>query len=145
MSEENEEIEEIHFSREEMETCTSLAEQLGEPYRAMHIGKIRKLVCDESDLDGTLIKPTGVLKIMAHIKKDMDMIESAKPETVWVRTLHHKSGNPRRVIAEDLERKRRVSVLVPMNRKRLLDIKGKKFKVNRGSENGEYTYRYPAK
>ena len=135
----------IEFKKEDMETCASLAKQLGDPYRPMHIGKIRKLVCDKEDLFGKLIKPTGVLKIMAHIKKDMDMVESAKPEAVWVRTLHHKTGNSRRVMAEDLETKKKVSVIVPANRKRLLDVKGKKFKVSRGSENGEYAYRYPAK
>ena len=131
--------------KEELETCKGLADQLGGSYRAMHIGKIRKLVCEEEDLDGNFIKPTGVLKIMAHIKKELDMVENAKTDVVWVRVLHHKSGNPRRIMAEDLETKRKVSVIVPMNRKRLLDVKGKKLKVNRGSENGEYTYRYPAK
>ena len=111
----------------------------------MHIGKIRKLVCDDEDLEGTFIKPTGVLKIMAHIRKELDMVENAKTDVVWVRVLHHKTGNTRRIFAEDVETKKKVSVIVPANRKRLLDVKGKKLKVNRGSENGEYTYRFPAK
>ena len=131
--------------KDELETCKSLAEQLGGSYRAMHIGKIRKLVCDDEDLEGTFIKPTGVLKIMAHIRKELDMVENAKTAVVWVRVLHHKTGNTRRIFAEDVETKKKVSVIVPANRKRLLDIKGKKLKVNRGSENGEYTYRFPAK
>ncbi len=131
--------------KDDKETCKSIAAQLGSPYTAMKIGKIRKEVCDESDMNGKEILPTGVLKIMAAIKKEMDIKETASPDVVLVRVLHHKSGNPRRIYAEDTETKRKVSVIVPANRKRLVDVKGKKLKVQRGIQDGQHTYRYPIK
>ena len=103
----------------------------------MRIGKIRKEVCDEDDMDGKEILPSGVLKIMAAIRKEIDIKETASPDVVLVRVLHHKSGNPRRIYAEDTETKRKVSVFVPANRKRWVDSKGKKLKVQRGIQNGE--------
>lgn len=131
--------------KEELESCKSLAEQLGSPYTAMRVGKIRKEVCTEDDMDGRYIKPEGVYKIMQSIKKEMHIIETATPEDVWVRVLHFKTGNKRRIIAEDMETKRKIEVIVPANRKALLDFKGKKFKVQRGLKDGKYTYRYPIK
>jgi len=131
--------------KKDKETCKSLAKQLGEPFTPMRIGKIRKEVCDEDDMDGKEILPSGVLKIMAAIRKEIDIKETASPDVVLVRVLHHKSGNPRRIYAEDTETKRKVSVIVPANRKRLVDIKGKKLKVQRGIQDGEYFYRYPIK
>lgn len=129
--------------KDELESCKSLAEQLGSPYTPMRIGKIRKEVCTEEDMDGKYIKPEGVYKIMQSIKKEMHIIENASPEAVWVRVLHFRTGNKRRIIAEDMETKRKIEVIVPANRKALLDIKGKKFKVQRGLKDGKYTYRYP--
>ncbi len=128
-----------------LESCKSLAEQLGSPYTPMRVGKIRKEVCDESDMEGKYIKPEGVYKIMQAIKKEMHIIENASPEVVMVRVLHFRTANKRRVIAEDMDTKRKVEVIVPANRKALLDIKGKKFKVQRGMKDGKYTYRYPIK
>ena len=128
-----------------LESCKSLAEQLGSPYTPMRVGKIRKEVCDDSDMDGKYIKPEGVYKIMQAIKKEMHFIENASPEVVMVRVLHFRTANKRRVIAEDMDTKRKVEVIVPANRKALLDIKGKKFKVQRGMKDGKYTYRYPIK
>ena len=125
-----------------METCKSLAEQLGSPYTAMRIGKIRKNVCTEEDVNGKEILPEGVLKIMAAIRKEMDIKETGEPEEVFVRVSHHKSGNPRRLYAVDPDTQRKVSVIVPLNRKRLLDIKGKKIKVQRGIQDGKHFYRY---
>lgn len=131
--------------KEDKETCKSLAEQLGSPYTPMRVGKIRKEVCDDDDMDGKEILPSGVLKIMAAIRKEMDIKQTASPDVAWVRVLHHKTGNTRRIYAEDLETKKKVSIIVPANRKRLLDVKGKKIKVQRGVQDGEYTYRYPIK
>ena len=128
-----------------LESCKSLAEQLGSPYTPMRVGKIRKEVCDDSDMDGKYIKPEGVYKIMQAIKKEMHIIENASPEVVMVRVLHFRTANKRRVIAEDMDTRRKVEVIVPANRKALLDIKGKKFKVQRGMKDGKYTYRYPIK
>ena len=127
------------------ETCKSLAEQLGEPYTAMRVGKLKRACCEPEDLDGKYILPTGVLKITASIKKEMDIIETAKPEVVWVKVTHHKTANTRRVFAEDLETKRKVSVIVPANRKKGVDHKGKKLQVERGLQDGKYLYRYPVR
>lgn len=131
--------------KEELESCKSLADQLGSPYTAMQIGKIRKAVCKKSDMDGKYIKPEGVYKIMQAIKKELHIKENASPERVIVRVTHHQTGNIRRIFAEDMETRKKVSVIVPANRKRLLNIKGKKLKVERGIQDGQYTYRYPIK
>jgi hypothetical protein len=125
-----------------METCKSLAEQLGSPYTAMRVGKIRKNVCTDEDMNGKEILPQGVLKIMAAIRKEMDIKEIGEPEEIFVRVSHHKTGNPRRLYAVDPDTQRKVSVIVPLNRKRLLDIKGKKIKVQRGIQDGKHFYRY---
>ena len=83
------------MTESEHETCKSLAEQLGKPYTAMSIGKLRAAVCSEEDLQGKYILPTGVLKITAQIKGEIDVIEAAAPAIVTVRVLHHQTGNPR--------------------------------------------------
>jgi len=128
-----------------LESCKSLAEQLGPPYTAMQVGKLRRAVCDEDDMEGKFIKPEGVYKIMQAIKKELHIKETASPEHVWVRVLHHQTGNTRRIFAEDMETHRKVAVLVPANRKKLLNKKGRKLQVERGIQDGEYTYRYPIK
>jgi hypothetical protein len=125
------------------ETCKSLAEQLGKPYTAMRIGKLRAAVCSEEDLDGNEILPTGVLKIMTQIKGELDVIEEAAPEVVTVRVLHHQTGNPRFIYAEDPDTKRKVKVLVPKRHKDIINHKGKRLKVNRGEYDGKFQYRYP--
>ena len=127
------------------ETCKSLAEQLGKPYTAMRIGKLRAAVCSEEDLEGNEILPTGVLKIMAQIKGELDVIEEAAPEVVTVRVLHHQTGNPRFIYAEDLDTKRKVRVGVPQRHKDIINHKGKRLKVNRAFKDGQAYYRYPAR
>lgn len=127
------------------ETCKSLAEQLGKPYTAMRIGKLRAAVCSEEDLEGNEILPTGVLKIMAQIKGELDVIEEAVPEVVTVRVLHHQTGNPRFIYAEDLDTKRKVRVGVPQRHKDIINHKGKRLKVNRAFKDGQAYYRYPAR
>lgn len=130
---------------EKDETCQTLAQQLGKPYTAMRIGKLRKSVCEEEDLDGKYILPSGVLKIMAQIRGEIKVEEEASPEVVRVRVLHHQTGNPRFIYAEDLETKRKVAVSVPIRKKAVLNTPGKRLKVNRGDRNGESFYRYPAR
>lgn len=129
----------------DLETCKSLAMQLGSPYTAMRIGKIRKRVCLEEDLEGSRIKPSGVLKIMSSIKKEMDIIETAAPDVVKVRVLHHQTGNKHYLIACDMETKRRVKVLIPARQKSILNVVGKRLNVNRGLHDGKYLYRYPVR
>lgn len=129
--------------KDDLESCKSLADQLGEPYTAMKVGKIRRNVCTDDDMEGKFIKPSGVLKIMQAIGRELDIIETATPDQVWIRVLHHKTGNPRRIFAEDLDTRKKVSVIVPATRKKLLNIKGKKLKVERGIKDGEHFYRYP--
>lgn len=128
----------------EYETCKSLAAQLGKPYTAMSIGKLRAAVCSEEDLDGKYIMPTGVLKITAQIKGEIKAIETATPDVVTVRVLHHQTGNPRFVFAEDPETRRKVRVSVPKRHKNIVNHVGKRLKVNRIDQDGTAYYRYPA-
>lgn len=128
----------------EYETCKSLAAQLGKPYTAMSIGKLRAAVCSEEDLDGKYILPTGVLKITAQIKGEIKAIETATPDVVTVRVLHHQTGNPRFVFAEDPETRRKVRVSVPKRHKNIVNHVGKRLKVNRIDQDGTAYYRYPA-
>ena len=128
----------------EYETCKSLAAQLGKPYTAMSIGKLRAAVCSEEDLDGKYILPTGVLKITAQIKGEIKAIETATPDVVTVRVLHHQTGNPRFVFAEDPETRRKVRVSVPKRHKNIVNHVGKRLKVNKIDQDGTAYYRYPA-
>ena len=132
------------MTESEHETCTSLAEQLGKPYTAMSIGKLRAAVCSEEDLDGKYILPTGVLKITAQIKGEMDVIEAAAPDIVTVRVLHQQTGNPRFVFAEDLDTRKKVNVSVPKRHKDIINHVGKRLKVNKVIKDGVPYYRYPA-
>ena len=124
-------------------TCTALGRELG--IHRMQVGRIRKEVCTDADMDGKAIKPSGVLKITKFLKKEMDMIETASPDKVRVQVLPHKTSNPRFVFAKDLERKVKILVSIPKNRKPILSKPRTILTVNRGSENGEFFYRYPAK
>lgn len=133
------------MSNETNETCKSLAEQLGKPYTAMRIGKLRAAVCSEEDLDGNKILPSGVLKIMAQIKGELDVIEESAPEVVKVRVLHQQTGNPRFIYAEDPDTKRKVRVGVPQRHKDIINQKGKRLKVSRAYKDGKAYYRYPVR
>lgn len=126
----------------EHETCKSLADQLGEPYTAMKIGRIKKRVCDPEDYSERMIYPSGVLKITKAIKEEMNIIERGKGEMVKVKVLHHKTGNRHLIFAEDLETRRKVSVTVPMRQKRILSTAGKVLTVERGLKDGKFIYRY---
>ena len=81
---------------------------------------------------------------MAQIRGEIKVEEEASPEVVRVRVLHHQTGNPRFIYAEDLETKRKVAVSVPIRKKAVLNTPGKRLKVNRGDRDGESFYRYPA-
>ena len=130
--------------KEENETCKSIAEQLGGTYTAMRVGKLRAAVCVDEDLDGKYILPSGVLKIMSQIKGEINQIEESTPETVTVVVLHHQTGNPRFLFAEDPDTRRKVRVAVPRRQKKILNTKGKRLKVNKGEYDGQFQYRYPA-
>ena len=132
------------MTESENETCTSLAEQLGKPYTAMSIGKLRATVCSEEDLDGKYILPTGVLKITAQIKGEIDVIEAAALDIITVRVLHQQTGNPRFVFAEDLDTRKKVNVSVPKRHKDIINHVGKRLKVNKVIKDGVPYYRYPA-
>ena len=132
------------MTESEHETCKSLAEQLGKPYTAMSIGKLRAAVCSEEDLQGKYILPTGVLKITAQIKGEIEVIEAAAPAIVTVRVLHHQTGNPRFVFAEDTDTRRKVRVSVPKRHKDIINHVGKRLKVNKVDQDGTAYYRYPA-
>jgi len=124
-------------------TCTALGRELG--LHRMQIGRIRKEVCTEEDMDGKFIKPSGVVKICAFLNREMEMLETASPDEVKVQVLPHKTSNPRYIFAKDLERKVKVLVSIPKNRKNILQKPRTILTVNRGSENGEFFYRYPTK
>jgi hypothetical protein len=127
----------------DLETCKSLAEQLGAPYTAMRVGKIRNAVCSDKDMEGRYIKPSGVLKITASISKEMDIIETASPDIVRVKVLHHKSGNPVIIFAKDLETLGKVAIQIPRREKQILSTVGKVLTVERGLIDGKAIYRYP--
>ncbi len=129
----------------EHETCKSLAEQLGKPYTAMSIGKIRSATCSEEDLDGKYILPSGVLKITAQIKGEIDVIEAAAPAVITVRVLHQQTNNPRFLFAEDPDTRKKICVSVPARHKDIINQVGKRLKVNKVDQNGTAYYRYPAK
>lgn len=133
------------MTESEHETCKSLAEQLGKPYTAMSIGKLRAATCSEEDLDGKYILPSGVLKITAQIKGEIDVIEAAAPAVVIVRVLHQQTNNPRFLFAEDPETRKKVCVSVPARHKDIINQVGKRLKVNKVDQNGTAYYRYPAK
>ena len=111
----------------------------------MQIGRVRNEVCTESDLDGKSIKPSGVKKILAHYEKEMTIIETATPEVVQVEALRQQVGNPRWLLAYDRERKQKVKVSVPANRKNQLSKPKTRFLVNRGSEDGTFFYLWTPK
>jgi hypothetical protein len=124
-------------------TCGEIAKELGK--NAMHIGRVRNEVCKASDLDGKLIKPSGIKKILEHFEKEMTMLETAEPEVVFVEALRQQVGNPRWMIAYDRERKQKVKVSVPANRKDKLSKPKTKFLVERGSQDGVFFYRWTPK
>ncbi len=120
-------------------SCGELAAQLGK--MPMHIGKVKNEVCkDEADLDGKLITPAGVLKILAHYGKEMDIIENGQPDIVAVYAIDQQLANPRWLLALDRERNQKVQVNVPQNRKKQLAVARRRLIVERGSNNGEYFY-----
>jgi hypothetical protein len=133
------------MTESEHETCTTIAEQLGKPYTPMAIGKLRASVCLPADLDGKYILPTGVLKIMAQIKGEIDIIEEAAPEIVTVKVIHHQTGNTRVIFAEDPDTRRKIRVSVPAKWKDIINMAGKRLKVNKVYSDGVAYYRYPAK
>jgi hypothetical protein len=133
------------MTESEYETCKSLAEQLGKPYTAMRIGKLRAAVCLDEDLNGKYIFPSGVLKILAQIKSEINVIETASPSVVTVRVLHQQTGNPRFLFAEDLDTRKKVRVSVPQRHKDIINHKGKLLKVNKGDQDGQSFYRYPVR
>jgi hypothetical protein len=111
----------------------------------MSIGKLRAATCSEEDLDGKYILPSGVLKITAQIKGEIDVIEAAAPAVVIVRVLHQQTNNPRFLFAEDPETRKKVCVSVPARHKDIINQVGKRLKVNKVDQNGTAYYRYPAK
>lgn len=121
-------------------TCTELGELLGK--RAMHIGKIRNEVCRPEDVVGKRITPEGVLKICHHLGKEIDQMTNAKPDIVFVEALRQPVRNPRWMNAYDRERRSKVLVAIPKNRKEQYAKHGKRFLVERVSENGEFYYRW---
>ena len=121
-------------------TCGELAKELDK--RAMHVGRVRNEVCNESDLDGKEIKPSGIAKILAHYKKEMVVIETATPDVVQVEAIKQPVANPRWMLAFDRERKQKVMVSVPMNRIDRLSQPKTRLTVERGSLDGKYFYKW---
>lgn len=121
-------------------TCGELAKELGK--LPMQIGRVKNEVCDESDLDGKEIKPSGIAKILNHYKIEMDILENADPDVVYVEAIKQPVANPRWMLAFDRERKQKVMVSVPKNRKDRLSQPRTRFLVERGSQDGKYFYKW---
>ena len=108
----------------------------------LHIGKVRKEVCSPEDLDGKKINQSGIDKILAHYGREMEMMEEAKPDIVFVEALAQKVKNPRWLLAYDRERKQKVQVSISKNRKEYYAKAKTRFLVERGCENGKFLYRW---
>ena len=83
-------------------TCGELAKKLEKT--PMQIGRVRNEVCKASDLNGKLIKDSGIAKICKHLKFEMDVVETASPDIVKVVALNQPVENPRWISAKDIER-----------------------------------------
>ena len=119
-------------------TCGELAKELEKT--AMQIGRVRNEVCSESDIDGKKIKPSGIAKILNHYKVEMDILETGTPDVVYVEAIRQPVANPRWMLAYDRERKQKVMVSVPKNRKDRLSQPKARIIVERGSQDGKYFY-----
>lgn len=119
-------------------TCGELAKELGKI--PMQIGRVRNEVCSDSDMDGKKIKPSGIAKIFKHYEKEMVVIETATPDVVFVEAIKQPVVNPRWMLAFDRERRQKVMVSVPKNRKMLLSKPKTRILVERGSQDGKYFY-----
>jgi hypothetical protein len=120
--------------------CGELAKELEKT--AMQIGRVRNEVCSESDLDGKEIKPSGIAKIFKHYEKEMVIVETATPDVVFVEAIAQPVANPRWMLAFDRERRQKVQVSVPKNRKALLSKPKTRILVERGSQDGKYFYKW---
>jgi hypothetical protein len=127
-------------------TCKKLAEELtvegGLKFNAMTIGRIRAKVCDESDIEGKEIKPSGVVKICQYLDTELKDRQEAKTEIAQCQVLHQKNTNPRIIVAKDLETKKRCLVSIPIKRKKLLNVPNKHIKCERKAKDGKYQYRW---
>lgn len=121
-------------------TCKELAEALGK--HPMHIGKVRNEVCHPDDIDDKNIRPSGIEKILHHYGREMDILETGTPDVVYVEYVNQPVKNPRWLKAYDRERRQKVLVSIPANRKQLYAKPQKRFLVERGSEDGVYFYRW---
>ena len=121
-------------------TCGELAKELEKT--AMQIGRVRNEVCSESDIDGKKIKPSGIAKILNHYKVEMDILETGTPDVVYVEAIRQPVANPRWMLAYDRERKQKVMVSVPKNRKDRLSQPKARIIVERGSQDGKYFYKW---
>ena len=121
-------------------TCGELAKELEKT--AMQIGRVRNEVCSESDIDGKKIKPSGIAKILNHYKVEMDIVETGTPDVVYVEAIRQPVANPRWMLAYDRERKQKVMVSVPKNRKARLSQPKARIIVERGSQDGKYFYKW---
>ncbi len=121
-------------------TCGELAKELDK--QPMQIGRVRNEVCSESDLDGKKIKPSGIAKILAHYEVEMKVVETATPDIVFVEAIAQPVANPRWMLAFDRERRQKVQVSVPKNRKDRLSKPKTRILVERGSQDGKYFYKW---
>ena len=120
--------------------CGELAKELDKT--AMQVGRVRNEVCSESDLDGKEIKPSGIAKILAHYEVEMTIVETASPDVVFVEAIAQPVANPRWMLAFDRERRQKVTVSVPKNRKDGLSKPKTRILVERGSQDGKYFYKW---
>lgn len=126
-------------------TCKEIGTYLD--MTAMHIGRIRNECCDASDLseDGKKVKKTGLQKICNFLKKEMNTIESGRPDIVRVQVVRQKCKHPRHLFAKDLDRGKKCHVMVPAKDKARLDKFGTILNVERVSLNADFKYLWTRK
>lgn len=133
-----------HYAR----SCKQIAEELtgagdGLKFTAMGIGRIRSKVCDDEDSDEKgRVLPSGVIKIMEYLKTELDDREQGKEFEVRCKVIHQKNNNPRIVVCQDMETKKRCLVGVPIKRKDILNKPGKVLPCIKITKDGQDFYNW---
>jgi hypothetical protein len=133
----------MEIEDKELYTCKEVGGYLD--LTAMAIGRMRNEVCDDSDVEGKSVKKSGLEKILNHLKKEFNIIESCIPEIVKVSIQKKQCKSPRHLFAYDLERKIGCALLVPPRDKARLNKNGLIIEVERTSLTANYKYEWNRK
>jgi hypothetical protein len=126
-------------------TCTEVGKYLD--MRATKVGRIKNECCESADLSkcGRLIKKSGLEKICNFLKREMNVIESGKPDLAWVKVTRKPCVSKQHFYAIDEERGRVVNVHCPSAHKKRLSVPNQRFQVERVSLNAKFKYRWTQK